>query len=460
MSAHADCLAGAIDIEPDANIAHIVAHAPKGAAFCIHPGVYRMQAIAPKTGQQFYGLPGAVLNGARLIETFEREGEFWVATGQTQRGYRHGRENCIHTMPRCDRPDAFFIDDQPLLAVAHKEDVVPGRFFFDYPANKIYFVDDPTGKTVEASVSPYAFFGSSDDVLIEGLIVEKYSAPIQSGAVGANGPATHWRVRHNEMRLNYALGVSIGARSRLSDNFIHDNGEMGIGCSGRNILIDGNEIAHNGYFSGLDPFWEGGGGKCAETDGLIVRGNTSHDNNGPGFWTDIDNINTLYEGNRIEHNRNAGISHEISYAAVIRNNTFKNNGFAFDVWLWGGAIQIQNSRDVEVYGNTVDIGKRGNGITVIHQDRGTGKYGQHDAVNNYVHDNHVTMHRGGAGVSGTITDFDPRTLRDGNNRFDHNTYTVPPSDDDHWAWVNDFFGWRDYRRKSGQDAHSDLIVAP
>src|SRR6185312_15487892 len=116
-----------------------------------------------------------------------------------------------------------------------------------------------------------------------------------------------------------------GDSSVIRRNFIHDNGEMGIACVGRDILIAGNEIAGNGFFAGLDPDWEGGGGKCALTDGLVFRGNYSHDNNSYGFWTDIDNINTLYEDNRIEHNANGGISHEISYAATIRNNTLKGN---------------------------------------------------------------------------------------------------------------------------------------
>lgn len=460
MPALAACPAGAIDITPDVNIAKTVRAAPKGTAFCIHAGVYRMQSIVPKKGQQFYGLPGAVLNGSRLITTFKREGAYWVATRQTQEGYRHGTENCLPTRPRCGYPEAFFIDDQPLLAVAHKEDVAPGKFFFDYKRDKIYFLDDPTGRKVEASVSTYAFLGGASDVVIDGFVVEKYSAPIQASAVGGNAPSRHWTIRRNEIRLNYGLGLVAGPHSKVLHNFIHHNGEMGIGCTGEHILIEGNEIAGNGFFAGLDPAWEGGGGKCVLTDGLVVRGNYTHDNNSYGFWTDIDNINTLYENNRVEHNANGGLSHEISNAAVIRNNTFKDNGYAFNVWLWGGAIQVQNSRDVEVYGNTVEITDTGNGITLIQQNRGSGKFGPHDTVNNNVHDNLVTGLTENAGASGAIADFGPARLRDGNNRFDHNTYTFTSGRDDHWAWVDGFFDWRAYRRKSNQDANSTLTIQP
>ena len=57
-----------------------------------------------------------------------------------------------------------------------------------------------------------------------------------------------------------------------------------------------------------------------------MRDNHVHHNEGPGLWTDIDNIHTLYEGNLVEHNANVGIFHEISYDAVIRNNIVRDNG--------------------------------------------------------------------------------------------------------------------------------------
>jgi hypothetical protein len=68
---------------------------------------------------------------------------------------------------------------------------------------------------------------------------------------------------------------------------------MGFRGAGGNILIEGNEISHNNY-AGFDPFWGGGGSKWVYTSHLIVRGNYSHDNLGPGLWTDINNIHTLY----------------------------------------------------------------------------------------------------------------------------------------------------------------------
>ena len=73
---------------------------------------------------------------------------------------------------------------------------------------------------------------------------------IQDGAIrGGQG----WTIRDNEVRLNYAVGISAHGGSQIIGNYVHDNGQMGLGGSGNNILVQGNEIAKNGFWSGIDP---------------------------------------------------------------------------------------------------------------------------------------------------------------------------------------------------------------
>ena len=56
----------------------------------------------------------------------------------------------------------------------------------------------------------------------------------------------------------------------------------------------------------------------------------------------------------VERNHDAGIFHEISFGAVIRNNTAGNNGLDADPdWFWGADILISASQGVEVSGNTL-----------------------------------------------------------------------------------------------------------
>ncbi|MGE2748011.1 hypothetical protein, partial [Escherichia coli] len=80
----------------------------------------------------------------------------------------------------------------------------------------------------------------------------------------------------------------------------------------------------------------------------------------------------------------------------------------------------QNSKNVEVYGNHVDATTGGNGITLIQQDRGSGAYGPHTTTGNAVHDNVIVDGTPGAGVSGSVADFDEAGLRNGENSFANN----------------------------------------
>lgn len=301
----------------------------------------------------------------------------------------------------------------------------------------------------------YAFDKSSShpsNVTIQGLIIQNYNPDVQMGAIlaggsGASDGASGWVVQNNEIRYNATAGVRLGTYMKLLNNKIHHNGQIGIVGIGDSVLVEGNEISYNNYNKAYDFGWEAGGTKFVKTNNLIVRNNYSHDNYGPGFWTDIDNINTLYEGNRAEDNADAGIFHEISYKATIRNNIIRRNGFTSVAWLYGAGIFVSSSRDVEVYGNTVE--DNANGITAVQQNRGSGAYGDHITQNVYVHDNSVKMTSGRTGMAQDVSDDAIFTSR--NNRFASNHYTLGTATN-YYEWMDGQINeskWQSY----GQDVN-------
>ncbi|MDQ3809908.1 MAG: right-handed parallel beta-helix repeat-containing protein, partial [Chloroflexota bacterium] len=241
---------------------------------------------------------------------------------------------------------------------------------------------------------------------------------------------TGWIVEGCEIRYNAAAGVGLGHKMKVLRNNIHHNGQIGIAGTGDSILIEGNEIAYNNYQHTYSYGFEAGGTKFTRTRWLVVRGNYSHHNWGSGLWTDIDNIHTLYESNRVSDNAAQGIFHEISYDAVIRNNIIERNGFE-KTWYYGAGIQINHSPNVEVYGNTVTGNQ--NGIIGLQQDRGSGAYGPHLLSNLHVHDNTITV---GSGRSGVAQDVGDNTIfTDRNNRFAQNIYYVGTNSTP-FAWLN------------------------
>src|ERR1700730_13657984 len=140
------CPAATIAIEPGASIQAAVDRAGDGAAFCLKNGTHRGQAIRPRPYQRFYGEGRTILNGSRLLTLFSRETNYWVASDQPQQGQRRGE--CAEEAPACNLPEGLFIDDLTLVQVLAKNDVGPGRFYFDHAARSIYFADNPLGHTV------------------------------------------------------------------------------------------------------------------------------------------------------------------------------------------------------------------------------------------------------------------------------------------------------------------------
>ena len=444
---------GAVILSPGMSVAAIVNRAPPGTTFWFQPGEYREVSIKPKANQRFLGAKGAVLNGSRLVTGFTRDrAGRWIATGQTQKGERRHTMAGISGSMRAGYPETFFIDDKPLTPVDSLYKVGPGRFYFDYAANRIVFADDPTGRKVEAGTTGHAFLGNAAGVTVRNLVIEKYIPAVQKGAIQGNA---NWTIADNEIRLNYAVGATAQGGSVFIGNYVHDNGQMGLGGNGKNLRVEGNEIARNGHWSGIGVFWEGGGVKFAGTDNLIVRSNFSHANNGFGLWTDIDNTDTLYDGNLLVHNSGGGINHEISYDAVIRDNTLIGNGFKPQgEGLWGGGIQIQNSKNLHIHGNLIDM-TGGNGIALIQQDRGTGLHGVYSSTNNRIQHN-IIVSRDGRGASGSFFEHGGIGPLKSGNVWDHNVYIM--ADGPRWWW-GDLMkdgNWSVYRDVSNQDRHSTL----
>ncbi len=442
-----------VTLSPGDNIQQAVDQNPPGTTFILNGGIYRLQSVRPKDGDTFSGMPGAVLSGAVVLTDFTREGALWVVSNQTQQGQLNGMCDAQH--PRCVHPEDLYFDNTPLVHVNDLASVAPGTWFLDYDNQRIYFADDPTGHTVETSVARSAFYGQANQVTIQNLTIEKYAVPGQFGALGDQYPGPNWVVANNEIRWNHGVGINLTDGGQAINNRVHHNGEKGIGGGGENLLVQGNDISFNNW-AGYDPIWEGGGCKFAQTNFLTVRGNSIHDNLGPGLWNDVDSINTLYEGNTIVNNTGgAGIQYEISYAATIRYNVVRNNSIGNSTWLWGSQILIQNSRDVAVYGNTVEVSSSGNGIGIIQQDRGTGIYGPHIAANNYVFNNSITHRQSPRGMNGQVADYNAQQLlTTQNNQFDYNSYHLSDPTAHEWIW-GDSQDW-DGLHAAGQELHGTL----
>jgi len=438
-----------VDINPGENIQARVDQTPAGTAFRLKAGVHRMQTVYPRDGDTFTGEAGTIMTGARAL-TFTASGKYWVATGQTQQGDRDGY--CRAEQPRCTYPEDLFMDDARLLHVGSLAEVAPGKWFFDYSGDKIYMSDDPRGHVVETSVTPYAFVSMGlpvTGVTISNLTIEKYATPGNQGAINAPN-STAWIVQNNEIRLNHATGVSVGDAARVLNNKTHHNGQAGIGAyDAPDVLIEGNEIWYNASL--FDAWWGAGGLKVAYIRNSTIRNNYSHDNWGGGLWCDIDCNYVTFEDNLVENNEQFGIFYEISFNAVIRNNTIRGNGFGVDSGPAQAGIFVAASKNVEIYGNT--LVDNASGIVGWQENRGTSpNYGVPWVIENLnVYNNDITMHKGVTGLMQAVGDKTYFTSR--NNRFDRNRYTLGTGNQ--FAWMDVLMSESQFR-SYGQEANGSF----
>lgn len=421
---------------------------PAGTTYLIAAGTHRLQTVSPKTGDKFMGQTGAIMSGARLLTSFTLSGSRWYASGQTQEGPR--RTECESGAPRCGYPEDLFINGVPLFHVGTLSAVGPGEWYFDYAADRIYLYDNPAGKKVETSVVPTAFRNTADNVTIENLIIEMHANQAQIGAINGDSRAG-WTIKNSEIRLNHGTGLRMSNSSLVENNKINTNGQLGVaGWIANNSQVINNEIAYNN-FAHYDAAWEGGGTKWVHSDGLLVKGNYSHENRGPGLWTDIGNINITYDGNRVENNfGQAGIFHEISCGAVIKNNIVKGNGkgYGTNYLSYDSGILISTSKNVEVYNNYVEV-DNAHGIGMMNQDRGPEvdpKCGALVTTNNKVHDNSVYYMNNGK--SGGAASFNPASMWSGGNLFNNNAYCADSLTNSHWQWGGSLRNWAGFQSQS------------
>jgi hypothetical protein len=255
----------------ETDIAQVVDASQPGTTFIFLPGVYKNLSIAAKTGNTFTGAIGSdgsrqtISTGAQVLSGFIlRTDGAWVATTtQVKPGQFAGY--CQSAYPSCRYDEDLFYDGQPYLnmtAGGSPSTLDPGQYFFDYATGTIYVrpintSDNPNQHQVEYNSTRSAITGTdSSNVTIQNIVVEHYASPNQMGAIGDQYPGTNWIINNVEVRWNHGTGVRLASGASLTNSYIHDNGQKGVGGNGGNILVDSNEIAHNVDYNGTDCDWE------------------------------------------------------------------------------------------------------------------------------------------------------------------------------------------------------------
>lgn len=184
-----------------------------------------------------------------------------------------------------------------------------------------------------------AFDSSATDVTIEYLTIEDYVGATGQGVVNHDLGA-NWTIEYNTIEDNGGAGIYLGNNSVVTENCVTNNAELGIGSdSATNVTVTDNEVSFNDttgqYDQPGDPNQCGcsGGIKFWRVTGAVVTGNYVHDNGYVGIWVDTDNSGFDISDNYIGNNWAEAIIYEISYNALISDNTIINN-------TWGKGVEL------------------------------------------------------------------------------------------------------------------------
>ena len=181
----------------------------------------------------------------------------------------------------------------------------------------------------------YAFGGSATGVTISYLTVQNFGGEGENqdqGVVNVNS-ASGWTVDHTTLKDNAGAAIMLGSHNTLSHDCLADNQQYGFNAYSPNgpvdLVLKNNEIAGNDTYN-----WEAhspdcgctGGGKFWDVKNAVIENNWIHDNHSVGLWADTNNRGFEFRNNYISGNYDYGLIYEISYNAVIEQNTFVRNG--------------------------------------------------------------------------------------------------------------------------------------
>ena len=181
----------------------------------------------------------------------------------------------------------------------------------------------------------YAFGGSAAGVTISYLTVQNFGGEGENqdqGVVNVDS-ASGWTVDHSTLKDNGGAAIMLGSHNTLSHDCLADNQQYGFNAYSPNgpvdLVVKNNEIAGNDTYN-----WEAhspgcgctGGGKFWDVKNAVIENNWIHDNHSVGLWADTNNRGFEFKNNYISGNYDYGLIYEISYNAVIEQNTFVRNG--------------------------------------------------------------------------------------------------------------------------------------
>jgi parallel beta-helix repeat protein len=235
--------------------------------------------------------------------------------------------------------EMFICQGRPLRQVLTASELAPGTFFVNWDADtvSVFLPDggDPNVYPVEGASRATLFAarreGGAPHIAAKGIVFRHGATWAQQALVICSA---NWQLEDCVFEWSNGRGLTLRDGARILRCIGQDNGQMGFGGGGRDVLVKDCTLRRNNW-KGYNVSWEAGGCKFVKVDGMRLENMTSYENTGHGIWFDIDNRNftitgcTAYANHGLDRDhQGSGIFIEISPgpALVEKNVCYGNTG--------------------------------------------------------------------------------------------------------------------------------------
>ncbi len=367
-----------------------------GSKVVINPGIYREYVnlssynvtSAPLTVQA--AITGtAIIAGSNVLTGWTQESPTIYSTGWATNLGACPIPNGWPTnfAPIARRSEMVFVDGVPFTETMAYSELVPGTFFVDESANKIYV--SPGSSTnmataiVEAAVRKQTLSMSGrTNVVLRGLVFRHAANCMNNSSASVNGSNNVLIDAVQATSNNWGgLGVFNTTNVTVQNSVASFNGGVGFtSTKDQNTLFNFNESDYNNWRGAQAAYydWAMGGTKFFQMRSTTVQNHFSYNNQAQGLWFDTDNKDILIDnatlsGNvqaalQIERNEGPitlqnshlclsgqGVNVLTSSGLTVKNNAFYNNGgtnkYQADIYIAGqtGGIVIADWQTGQSY---------------------------------------------------------------------------------------------------------------
>lgn len=432
------------------NFQAVISKNPAGTQYRIASGTHRLQSVTPKNGDSYFGEVGAVMKGSKLLDPAAAlpSGPLYCWSGQTNLpvSYRAYGEPALAGSERA----VYYLCELFVNGVRYRHmnslDLVtgPGQWYYD-GTDKVYLYGNPSGKTVELSLTRGAFaLEKTSNVTIENLSIQQYATDIRpNGAITAGTSTT---LRNLDVSYCHATSLKIGPFGVLENCRMTRNGQIGFIGGGANapITVRNNEVGKN-HEIGTECGEDGALKIAMSFDGMFEQ-NWIYDNPGINLWFDAFNAantirsNWVVSSNAVKPDCVRAIMYEISGTVALAPTLICWNRVdnSSDI-----GVYVSHSQHVFVFENAISTNSTGNVRAV---DNGTRLPGI-AKLRVWGNDCSASSTRMQVSISGTSAEHTAGMIEfiDGNNYRGCNRFLL--------SFTGTGMSFADWKSKTGYDVH-------